>query len=260
MDRDYWLKQGDKPLFPDMLWDRPENRMLAGKLAVIGGSAHGFAAAAEAYNEAAKAGVGTARVLLPDALTRAIGKAFPEAEFAPSTPSGSFATAALDTALDLAHWADGTLLAGDFGRNSETAVLLETFAAKYSAQLTITKDAADYFLANPAPVLDREHTTLVLSMAQLQKIALQAGFLTPITFGMDLLHLVEALHDFSAAHAGFIVTRHHDSIIVAARGRVSTTKVPTEPKIWRVRSAAHASVWWLQNPSKPFEALTTSLV
>ena len=39
--------------------------------------------------------------------------------------------AALAPLLDLAQWADGVLLAGDIGRNSETTVLLETFMSKY---------------------------------------------------------------------------------------------------------------------------------
>ena len=67
--QDYWKKQTpDKPLFPDLLWSRPRNRAHAGKLLIVGGNAHGFAAAAEAYAEASKAGVGAAGVIIPDSL------------------------------------------------------------------------------------------------------------------------------------------------------------------------------------------------
>ncbi|MDO8591435.1 MAG: hypothetical protein Q7R60_00720, partial [bacterium] len=85
MANTYWLKQTkDKPLFPDLLWSRPENKRLAGKLLVVGGNLYGFSAPGTAYGAALKAGVGTARVLLPDKLQKTVGKLIPEAEFVPS--------------------------------------------------------------------------------------------------------------------------------------------------------------------------------
>lgn len=256
---DYWQKQTpDKPLYPDLLWSRPENARFAGKLLIIGGNIQGFAAAGEAYTEATKAGIGTGRVLLPDSLQKTVGRVLETGEYAPSTPSGSFSKRALAELIAHSAWADGVLLAGDFGRNSETAILLEQFASKYSGQLTITKDAVDYFL-NISAVLDRPDTTLVLSFAQLQKLAANARFTRPFTFEMDLLRLVEALHEFTVTNQANIIVRHLNNIFVAVKGQVSTTPVGNETKIWRVKTAAHAAVWWLQNPSKSYEALTTAM-
>jgi hypothetical protein len=34
--------------------------------------------------------------------------------------------------------------------------------------------------------------------------------------------------------------------------------VKSDRPVWRIETAATAAVWWLQNPSKPFEALTTA--
>jgi len=141
-----WLKQApNKPLFEDILWSRPQNKRQAGKLLIIGGSVHGFSAPAGAYGAAEKAGIGSIRVILPDATKRMLGKLFLEAEFAPSTTSGSFSRQALAQLLDTADWTDGVLLAGDFGRNSETAILLEAFVKKYRGPLSITHDGIDYF-------------------------------------------------------------------------------------------------------------------
>src|SRR6185312_2009701 len=92
-------------------------------------------------------------------------------EYAPSTPSGSFSQKALAELLSLSQWAEGVLLAGDLGRNSETAILLEQFSQKYAGQLTITQDALDYFTKSPKDLAQREDTLLVCSFAQLQKIA-----------------------------------------------------------------------------------------
>jgi len=259
--QDYWHKQTlDTPLYPDMLWSRPENRLLAGKLLIIGGNAHGFAAAGSAYQAAGKAGIGVARMMLPDVLRKVLGRGFDAGEFVPSTPSGSFSQKALAEALAMANWADGVLLAGDLGRNSETAILLEKFTTKYSGALTITKDAADYCITMPGACVDRPDTTFVVSLAQLQKLAMAAKFTTAFTFDMDFLRFIEALHVFTELHPLHIVVKHLDNVFVASGGQVSSTRVTDDDKVWRVRTAAAAATWWIQNPSKPFEALTTGIV
>ncbi|MEO8785236.1 MAG: hypothetical protein ABI221_02935 [Candidatus Saccharimonadales bacterium] len=258
MDATYWHKQSDQPLYDDLLWSRPEHRAQAGKLLILGGNLHGFAAAALAYQTAGEAGIGEARIILPDALQKTVGRMINDAQFAPSTSSGSFAKSALASWLDEAAWADGILLAGDFGRNSQTAALAEAFLLKYRGPATITKDAVDMFYSQPQSILNRPETCLVLSLAQLQKLASLGKWPTPLKFEMGQLQLVEWLHQFSKKHSAHLVMYHNQHIYVAVGGRVSQTKVG-EQTSWRVRSAAQAAVWWLQNPSKPFEALTTAV-
>jgi len=260
MDHTYWRKQTpDTPLFPDLLWSRPEHKKQAGKLGIIGGHAQSFAAAATAYAEAGKAGIGTARVLLPDSLEKTVGQIFEAGEYAPSTPSGSFSQRAVADVLELAAWGDSLLVAGDLGHNSETAILLEKLAHDYSGQLTITRDAADYFTDAPAPLLNREDTLLVISFAQLQKLAVQAHFPHAFTFSMDLLRLIDTLHDFTTQYRLYVVTKHLENILVAVNGQVSSTRLTKDLETWRVATAAHAATWWLQNPAKPFEALTSAI-
>jgi hypothetical protein len=253
----FWLKQTfDAPLFPDLLWSRPENKRLAGKLLIIGGNAHDFSAPAEAYAEAVKAGIGTARVLLPDSLQKTVGRIFEAGEYAPSTPSGSFNQMALTELLAMSQWADGVLLAGDFGRNSETAVLLEKYIEKYDGQLTLAQDAVDYYINSPGSILQRDKTLLVLNFTQLQKLATHAKFATAFTSSMDFLHIIEALHNFSLEHGQQIILEHLDTIFIVVDGQVSTTK---GSKITgSVALAAHAATWWLQNPTRSFEALTSA--
>jgi hypothetical protein len=261
MDRTYWHKQTlDAPLYPDLLWSRPENRTQTGKLAIVGGNAHGFAAAAEAYAQAEKAGVGTARVLLPDSLQKTVGRVFEAGEYAPSTPSGSLSQKALSDVLSIAQWGDALLLAGDLGRNSETAILIEGLCRKYTGQLTITKDAVNYVTSAPNLVLDRPETLLVLSFSQLQKLAISSHFNRAFTFDIDFLRLIDYLHEYTTLHKLYIVTKHLNNIFVAVNGEVSTTKLETDMPIWRIHTATSASVWWLQNPQKPFEAIISSIL
>jgi hypothetical protein len=256
----YWRKQeAGTPLFPDLLWSRPENRALAGKLLIIGGNTYGFAAPAEAYQEATKAGVGIVQILLPDSLRHTVGKVLEAGDFAPVTPSGSVSQRAAPEFLTHAAWADGVLLAGDLGRNSETAILLEKFIESYRGPLTVTKDAADYFTAAPSRLLARGNTTLVISFAQLQRLASAARFPQPFLFELGILQIVERLHQFTLDHPVNFVVKHLSNIFVAINGEVSSTRLTADQELWRVRSSAHASVWWLQNPAKPFEALTSAI-
>lgn len=257
----YWHKQtADDPLFPDLLWSRPENRAHAGKLLIIGGNQYGFAAPAEAYSAAMNAGVGAVRVLLPQAIKKAAGKLLPDLEFAASTPSGSFASGALGELLSQATWADMVLLAGDLGRNSETAAMLEAFVQKHSGPLTITQDAVDYFRNYADKVLKRSDACLVLSFEQLQKLATNVGYPQAFTLSMGLVRAVEVLHEFTQVFSAHIITKLNETLIVASGGQVSTAAADPGLEIWRVKTATRASVWWLQNPIKPFEALTTSLI
>lgn len=261
MDATYWHKQtADKPLFPNLLWSQPEMKSAAGKLLIVGGNAFGFAAPAEAYAAAEKASIGLTRVLLPLRVKSQVGNILTTVEYAMSNPSGGFSQMALGELLELARWADGVLLAGDFGRNSETAILLEKFLSKYEGQVTLTKDAVDYFTPNPQPLLEHTEITLVLSFAQLQKLAGSTRFLQAFTFDTDLVHLVELLHEFTTFTNLNIITKHLNNLFVAVKGEVSSTKLTEDPNIWRLKTAASASVWWLQNPSKPFKALTTAVV
>jgi len=262
MTATYWHKQtAEKPLFPELLWSRPENKRQAGKLLIIGGNQHGFVAPAEAFKAAEAAGIGTVRMIIPDSLKPFVGPIFEAGELAPTTPSGSFSQSALGVFLSEAEWAEGVLIAGDLGRNSETAILLEKFIEKYSGQLTITQDALDYFTKASQEILSRDNTLLVTSFAQLQQLAKAIKFQVPFTFNMDLLRLVETLHDFSARFSANIIVKRLDNIFAAVGGQVSSTALASENdlEIWRVPTAAFAAVWTLQNPGQVFKAATTAV-
>jgi hypothetical protein len=260
MNPEFWHKQvPGKPLFPELEWSRPENRMMAGKLLIVGGNLYGFAAPAEAYAESVGAGIGTSRVLLPSAIQKVVGPSIENGEFAASTPSGSFSQRALVELLDWCKWADGILFAGDLGRNSETAIMQEKFLQKCEALTVLTKDAVDYVVASPLSALERPNTVLVLSLSQLQRLGISAKFEMPITFGMNLVQLLEWLHVFTSRFACHIVVKHLDNIFVGVNGEVSTTKVSPELKVWRLKTASHIAVWWVQNHTKTFEALTTAV-
>ena len=262
--RTYWHKQGTKPLYPDVIWSKPENKQASGKLLIIGGHAYGFSAPAIAYQEAVAAGIGSARVLIPDHIKKQLehfqGPSL-EISYAPSTPSGSFASSALAEMHDAASWADSILLAGDLGKNSETAIVIEKLLRATQTPVTITQDAAEYVIMHPETILTRSNTALVLSVTQLQRLFKNNKSPVAITHTMDLMHLIDALHDFTQDKPVAVVVRHQDTMLVAYGGDVSSTIYPHYSETtWQIPVASHIAVWWLQNPTKVFQAMTSALI
>ena len=261
MAHTYWHKQyADQPLYPSLLWDKPETSAQAGKILIVGGDGHNVTAPASAYNETIASGAGVVQVLLPESLKPIVGQVIEHGVYGASTKSGSFSRQSLSTWLDLSEWADGVLLPGDIGRNSETTVTLELFLAKFSGIVTITKDALDHIVNNPDEVILRSCTVFIASFAQLQRLGKNVSFAHAFTYDMPLSQLVEKLHLFTTLYPTAIILRHSGVYIVAKDGEVSTTKDnEQQSEVWRVANAAKVSVWSAQNPSKLFAALTTAV-
>lgn len=254
-----WIKQtSDTPAFPDMVWSQPENKLHAGKLLIVGGNLHGFSTVGEGYTQAMAAGIGTVRVILPDALLKTVQPLIPEAFFGPSTPSGSFGIRSLDTWLEHATWADATLIAGDLGRNSETAVIFERFCAKYGSHITLVGDAIDILITQPSTANNSE-MTLVMTLEQVQKLAQGLRAKKAFISSMNYIEFVAATRELSNVCAANLVVIHDGHVAVAAKGQLSTTAF-NNTQIHITTVAAFAAVWTTQNPDQQFQALTTSLV
>lgn len=256
---EHWHRQNDKAIFPDIEWQKPEQKALAGKLLIIGGNKLGFAAVAQAYTDAMAAGAGECRVILPDALKPVVDKLALDCLFVPSNPSGGMSKDGLDQLKAGAAWADQLLLIGDTGRNSETAIALETLLAQIPTPALITRDAIDLLRASQPQLLQREHTTFVATLAQLQKILQSVYYPKTVLFSMSLIALVDVLHKFTITYPATIVTFHHNQLVVAHQGEVSTTPWDDPMLIWRGSVASKAAVYAMQHPGKPFQALTASI-
>jgi NAD(P)H-hydrate repair Nnr-like enzyme with NAD(P)H-hydrate dehydratase domain len=260
MDFDYWLKQDPAtPAFPDIEWQKPEHKSLAGKLLIVGGNAHGFAAVAQAHQDAAQAGIGECRVVLPDVLKKAIDPLALDCVFVPTNHSGGITKDSLPQLKAAAAWADAVLFIGDAGRNSETAIvyeqLLNTFPDKINL---VTRDAADLVKGAWPQLLQHDKTVLIVTFAQLQKIFQSVYYPRTMLFSMQLSTLVEALHKFTITYPAAVVVFHNNQLLVAQSGQVSSTPWEEPMLIWRGSVAAKAAVYAVQH-KQLFQALTASL-
>lgn len=257
----YWLKQSStEPLFPDIEWEKPEQKAQAGQLGIIGGNKLGFAGVAEAYSAAYQAGSGTVRVLLPSVLKKTIPTVWNDVVYGATTISGGLSKEATNDLLALGEWSTVLLLAGDAGRNSETAIAYESLLQKSAKPIVITRDAIDLVLNAPEMLASRQNTTLVLSFAQLQKLFRAVYYPKILTFSMQLMQLVEAVHKFTVTYPVTLAVLHQDHLVVAHGGGVTTTPWQDPMLIWRGTTAATAAAYWSWNLNKPLESITASLI
>ena len=260
MNKNYWHKQDNDPLFKELLWSKPENKLHAGKLLIIGGNLHSFSSPAQAYQTALNNGIGSCKVLLPASLNKIIGDHLENAEFAPSNKSGSFNSQSLASWLENGAWADGVLLAGDFSNNSETTVVLEKFISKFTGQITISGDALDAFLQNPEKLVKRRSLTLILNFSRLQKLTKALKLSFAFTSNLPIASVVKNLHTLNLTFPLNLILLHENVYFVMSEGQISTTKTTQTNTTNLTEIATKASVWSLQNPAKTFQALTTSVL
>lgn len=254
----FWYKQtSDKPLYPNLLWSKPENKLHAGKLLIVGGNQFAFSSPAECFNYAGQAGVGSIRVVLPQAVRKIAGKFLPAIEYAASNPSGSFSKQALGDILEGCSWGDGVLLAGDFGHNSETTILLESLISKISVPVLALGDAVDLLLMADLKVIVGKEICLLLDISQLQKLCKKLRFDKPFTRNMNLEIMVDQLRELYKAFPIPIVIAINDTIFISCDLLVTTTYIDNEFSHSKV--GTYLAVWWLQNPKKRLKALTTAV-
>lgn len=255
---DYWHKQTKRePLFPDVIWSKPERRDQVGKLAVIGGSNSGFAVMARAYNTIKNIGSPSIRLIMPDSLRRKIPAALiatvDEIQFTPSNPSGSFSMKSLNYFQAASSWSDNILLIGDSSANSETAGLIETFITNDSeSKFTIARDAVDLIINSSEAILNRPKTNLVVSLNQLQKLARSVYYPKIISFSLKIKQIVEILHKFTITYGATITLFWDNHLIVAHSGEVYTMEFSDPLKVWSGEIASAISIWsvWQNDPVK----------
>ena len=250
----------DQPLFPEIEWEAPQNTRQKGEMLIVGGSPHGFASVANSFEFTKEAGIGRVKVLMPDATERTVKDFISDIAFLPSTPSGSFSKRGLSEMKAYALDVWGTLVVGEFGRNSETAALIEGFLMSTTGKVILTKDAVDYAITSyPRPILFRDNTVLVASLSQLQKLLRNAGMPENVKFEMGFEQLAQFLSKLSSEASSVIVTAHHKHIYVAVGGNVTVTPLSSDETLWQTKTGSFVSVFWLQHEGKALEAVTTGV-
>ena len=260
---DYWRQQSEsEPLFPDVLWSKPETKATAGKLGIIGGSALSFLAVANSHQMAIKTGMGEARLVLPQNLKKQLGS-LPGVNFAPINQSGGLSKEAKADLVALQTETDGLLMIGDVGKNNETQLLYENFmretVLKSNKPVVINRDAVDLLMGIMNEIVICDNVLLVLSFSQLQKVFQAIYYPIVLVHSIQTVKLVEALHKFTVSNQASVAVFHNDMFLVASRGNVATTPFNHPTEIWQGRTATKMACWFVWNKLRPLEAAITAL-
>ncbi len=256
---EHWRRQKfGESLFPDIEFSRPERRDQAGNLLIVGGNKLGFLGVANAFQIAAKTGAGHVKVALPDALKKTLPPDMIEGIFTPTNPSGGFAKSGLVDLLAGCEWANGVLLIGDSGANSETAILYEELIAKTNRPLTITRDAIDLLRPASEKLINREKTHLIVSFSQLQKLFGAVYYPKVLTFSQQLTQVVDALRKFTVTYPVTITAFHQNNLMCAHGGEVVTQNFDAPALMWNGTVAAKSATYWLWTPEQPLESAVAS--
>jgi hypothetical protein len=256
---DYWRQQTKlKPLFPDIEWNRPQQKSAAGKLLIVGGTTHGFAAVVKSHAASQALGVGQVKVAVPDGLKKALPPDFSDGIFLPTNPSGALAKTGQDQLATASQWADGVLLVGDSGLNSETETLFAQLLGSTTGWVTLTRDTIDLLYTAAAEIVNRPNTHLLMSFPQVQKLFSHVYYPKILTFSMQFTSLVEALHKFTITYPTTLTVLFGDKIVVAHGGQVVSQDFADQMALVSGQLAAKSAAYLIWSPKKPLEAIATA--
>ncbi len=247
-----WQVQKNEPLFPDILWSRPENKNGAGKMLLVGGSLDNFANIAQNYSLAEQAGVGTCFLLVPQSLYK-VTKNIPFINYAPANRSGSFASNALADILELARGVDAVFLGGDIGKNSETSLMLEKFLMKYTSFVAISQDSLLSINKSWRNLLARNNTIVEINLHNLQTIAIELQFEKAILSDSPNSLIAKTLHKITSDYESILALQTDTNIWFAKSGQVIACSKNNY-------NYAKAIVWLIQQPNKVLESLASSVI
>lgn len=267
----YWQKQTAKdPRYPDVRWNLPERA--TGSLSIVGGSSHGFQAVVRA-GEFASTNLPLAHVqlVLPSSLEKVLANAgaagsatdskpAPQLLFAPATPAGTLAKSSTLTQQN----ADAALLIGDLSKNAETAEAMSALCRAYAGPLVIARDSLDLLTTNASSLVMRPHTTLVASLAQLQKLFRALYYPKMLLLTAPLMSVVEALHKFTLSYPVTLLTLHEGQILTAAGGEVVSTPLGDTDYsplgLWNGELATRVAAYQIFCPEQELATTTAAIL
>lgn len=223
---------------------------------IVGGHRHEFALIQGIYQITEAAGIGYVQAALPDTLRNLIGGG-EFGHFLPASPSGSLGRAALGELLHLAEGYDGIIIGANLTNNSETSVLIESLIARSQRPIIITEEAIESFKFNPKLITNNAQAVVVTTMPGLFALANHHHLPLAIKPNRGVMGKIEILQQIvDISRCSYLV--FDADIIVAAEEQISLT--PLERPLSQAPAIAIglASVLWLQNRSKTFQALTTA--
>lgn len=244
-------KQTDKPLYEDILWNRPVRR--TGRVLLVGGHRDGFSELQKLFQGFEAAQVAECRLALSDKLAKLVGN-LEGISLVASNPSGSIARDALGELVHLANESDLVSLGPDLSNNSETILTMHRLIDETRASVVIPPQSAEQLLTELGEWKNKKNLLLFMNHKQLYKLATKLAVDVTIPLNPSSDTITEIAAATSTAFLPSLVVLFENSIIIAVNGQASITKTKTD-NIGNL--VGLLATFWLQNASKKYEALTT---
>lgn len=190
----------------------------------------------------------------------ASSKLAPQLLFVPATPAGTLAKSSTLTQQN----ADAVLLIGDLSKNAETAEAVSALCRAYAGPLVVARDSLDLLTTNASSLVMRPHTTLVASLAQLQKLFRALYYPKMLLLTAPLMSVVEALHKFTLSYPVTLLTLHEGQILTAAGGEVVSTPLGDTDYsplgLWNGELATRVATYQIFCPGQELAAATAAIL
>ena len=248
----------EKLRLADILWNIPEQK--TGTVAVLGGNGQNFASVAKLAETFAKMPIKEVRTYLPDSLKSKM-PALPDVYFAKATPIGSFdKSPELNAAMAAA---DVALLAGDFSKNSATAIALAEAIRSSDKPTVWAKDTVELLAMEAQVLLPEGNITIIATLSQLQKLLRAIYYPKMLLLSMPIQPVKEVLHKFTLSYPVTILTLHEGQIMIANGGEIYTMPLEksgyTPLTLWLGDLPAKITALQAWNPAKPYDATIAAL-
>ncbi len=230
-------------------------RSRGGRLLIVGGHRTEFSEVQAIYQMAEASGIGEVQAALPDSLHRLVGESG-FARFVPASASGSLGKAALGQLIEAAQDFDGVVIGANLTNNSETAVMVESLVRQLEQRVIITEDAIEILRFSPALITGNPQALVVVTMRGLFALANHHHLPIAIKPHAGVVGKLEILAQLaSISRCAYVVFDRE--VMVSTSGKISLTPLAQPLSSWPAAAIGVGATLWLQQPSKPFEALTT---
>lgn len=247
------LKQADQPLFPETLWEKPQTKAASKKLLIIGGHLGQIEPVQRAYSCSIDAGIGEAKLILPDKLSPQIGRP-DNVLYVRSTSSGSIAKSAIADIEAFTKESDGVLVSGGLSKHPDSTVVLEHLLLYIDKPLIFTDEPLGLIGHRLGQFISKPDVLLVSLTQGFIKLADYLNLPQEISPRSSLLNKV-ALAESISRQTKFKLVLNGKDLIVAVGSKTSYTKLKRLPS--SEETAAYMAVYYMQHPKK-FRALTTA--
>lgn len=249
-----WITQDPKnPLYPNLIWSKPENVSTLGNILLIGGNQYDFKNLATIYTSLSSLRIKNIKLVLPNILKKTLRLDSTIAEYLDSTPSGSLARKGLDNLLAFSSWADLIIIGGDLGKNAETRLLIEEFVSKNSKPLIYTQDS--YFI-NPKANNLFVH---INSLSYHQKFFNDIKSERFIKQKASLIQTIQSFHEISKTFPQALLTINENNVILSYDKKTVLTPILCPEKDILNKLVSQTAFYLAAFKDKTYPAICTAI-